>query len=63
MTHTPHPSRTRPRARSRRALLCAALLALTVQTAAVAPALAEPRRTVDAVALSRDRFADGSAPS
>ncbi|MFB7543235.1 serine hydrolase domain-containing protein [Streptomyces zaomyceticus] len=41
MTDTPHSPRTRPRTRSRRALLCAALLALTVQTTAVAPALAE----------------------
>ncbi|MFB8079355.1 serine hydrolase domain-containing protein [Streptomyces sp. NPDC056013] len=41
MTHTPLSPRTRRRARSRRALLCAALLALTVQTTAVAPALAE----------------------
>ncbi|AJF67968.1 serine hydrolase domain-containing protein [Streptomyces vietnamensis] len=36
---TPTPTRTRSRSRSRRALLCAALLTLTVQTAA-APALA-----------------------
>ncbi|QES10061.1 class A beta-lactamase-related serine hydrolase [Streptomyces venezuelae] len=41
MTHTPLTPRTRRRARSRRALLCAALLALTVQTTAVAPALAD----------------------
>ncbi|MFD3533066.1 serine hydrolase domain-containing protein [Streptomyces sp. NPDC058664] len=40
MTRTPLTSRARTRVRSRRALLCAALLALTVQTAAVAPALA-----------------------
>ncbi|MBX9421224.1 MULTISPECIES: serine hydrolase [Streptomyces] len=39
MAHTPLPSRPRPRARSRRALLCAALLALTVQTTAVAAPL------------------------
>ncbi|MFJ8301405.1 serine hydrolase domain-containing protein [Streptomyces sp. NPDC094447] len=38
MTHTPHFPRTR--ARFRRALLCAAVLALATQTAAVAPAAA-----------------------
>ncbi|MFE7597301.1 serine hydrolase domain-containing protein [Streptomyces sp. NPDC057494] len=37
---TPTPTRTRARSRSRRALLCAALLALTVQAGAAAPVLA-----------------------
>ncbi|MEU7037438.1 serine hydrolase domain-containing protein [Streptomyces sp. NPDC046237] len=42
MTRTPSPTRPRARAGVRRAaLLCAALLAVTVQTTAVAPALAE----------------------
>ncbi|MCT4351649.1 beta-lactamase family protein [Streptomyces sp. Je 1-79] len=42
MTRTPSPTRPRTRAGVRRAaLLCAALLAVTVQTGAVAPALAE----------------------
>ncbi|MEU6948101.1 serine hydrolase domain-containing protein [Streptomyces sp. NPDC046316] len=42
MTRTPSPTRPRARAGARRAaLLCAALLAVTVQTTAVAPALAE----------------------
>ncbi|MFB7591656.1 serine hydrolase domain-containing protein [Streptomyces sp. NPDC056169] len=47
MTRT--PSRTRPRAGARRALLCAALLAVTVQTTAAAPVSAvSPESAVSA---------------
>lgn len=41
MARTPLPTRPRTRARTRRGLLCAALLALTVQTSAAAPTFAE----------------------
>ncbi|MER5473187.1 serine hydrolase domain-containing protein [Streptomyces sp. NPDC002935] len=40
MTRTPSPTRLRTRARARTALLCAALLAVTAQTGAAAPAFA-----------------------
>ncbi|MFF2362211.1 serine hydrolase domain-containing protein [Streptomyces sp. NPDC058122] len=41
MTRTPSPARPGARARARTALLCAALLAVTVQTTAAAPAFAQ----------------------
>ncbi|MGX1881025.1 serine hydrolase domain-containing protein [Streptomyces sp. NPDC055287] len=43
MTRTPFPARLRTRARTRRALLCAAVLAVTLQTTAAAPTFAGDR--------------------